>query len=130
MHLSRLGTSCSLTLIGLDLIAGESRMLSVSCGHRLFGAGVVLGDIESASGNALLALTGIVPVKVTNEGKPIQPGDLLASSSAPGYAMRWTSEQPCPCALVGKALGPAADESGTILVLLTAHRAGCSDSSF
>jgi hypothetical protein len=83
--------------------------------------GLLLGGTEPIDGKALLALCGIVPVKVTNEGGPIQPGDLLVTSSIPGHAMRWTGPMPCPCALVGKALEPMADESGVILVLLTAH---------
>jgi hypothetical protein len=83
--------------------------------------GAVLGWTVSREGMAPLALSGIVPVKVTNEGGPIQPGDLLVSSSTPGYAMRWGGLGPCPCALVGKALEPMTDERGAILVLLTAH---------
>ena len=83
--------------------------------------GVVLGASDSRVGQALLALMGIVPVKVTDEGGPIQPGDLLVTSSTPGHAMRWAGEGPCPCALVGKALEPMTDETGVILVLLTAH---------
>ena len=83
--------------------------------------GVVLGENAPFDSRALLALTGIVPVKVTNEGGPIQPGDLLVTSSTPGHAMRWASPEPCPCTLVGKALEPMTDESGMILVLLTAH---------
>jgi hypothetical protein len=83
--------------------------------------GMTLGQTPPAADKAILALIGIVPVKVTNEGGPIQPGDLLVSSSTPGYAMRWVSEEPCPCALVGKALGPMTKEQGVILVLLTAH---------
>jgi hypothetical protein len=83
--------------------------------------GVTLGGTEPVEGKALLALSGIVPVKVTNEGGPIQPGDLLVSSSTPGYAMRWAGTEPCPCALVGKALEPMAGELGMISVLLTAH---------
>jgi hypothetical protein len=70
---------------------------------------------------ALLALIGIVPVKVTNEGGPILPGDLLITSSTPGRAMRWTGPEPCPCSLVGKALEAMTEERGVILVLLTAH---------
>jgi len=38
--------------------------------------------------SALLALIGIVPIKVTDEGGPIEPGDLLTTSSTSGYAMR------------------------------------------
>jgi len=83
--------------------------------------GVVLGEGASFDQRALLALTGIVPVKVTNEGGPIQPGDLLVTSSTPGHAMLWSGPVPCPCALVGKALEPMTDETGLILVLLTAH---------
>jgi hypothetical protein len=37
-----------------------------------------------------LALTGRVPCKVTDENGPIQPGDLLTSSSTPGHAMKWS----------------------------------------
>jgi len=83
--------------------------------------GVILGQAEAFEQKALLALAGIVPVKVTDEGGPIQPGDLLVTSSTPGHAMRWAGPHPCPCALVGKALEPMADESGLILVLLTSH---------
>lgn len=83
--------------------------------------GFVLGAEEILDDQALLALIGIVPVKATNEGGTIQPGDLLVTSSTPGYAMRWMGAAPCPCSLVGKALGPMAEEHGVVLVLLTAH---------
>jgi len=83
--------------------------------------GIALGSGLDAGDRALLALVGIVPVKVTDEGGPIRPGALLVTSSTPGHAMRWDGDEPCPCALVGKALEPMTDESGMILVLLTAH---------
>jgi hypothetical protein len=88
--------------------------------------GFVLGSpahysLPTPNAQALLALIGIVPVRVTNEGGPIQPGDLLVSSSTPGYAMRWSGPDPCPCVLVGKALQPFTGSRGLILVLLTAH---------
>jgi hypothetical protein len=83
--------------------------------------GVILGWTDSVGGKTLLALSGIVPVKVTNEGGTIQPGDLLVSSSTPGYAMRWAGPEPCPCALVGKALEAMTGERGVISILLTAH---------
>jgi hypothetical protein len=90
--------------------------------------GFVLGSpthylLPTTNAHALLALSGIVPVKVTNEGGPIQPGDLLVSSSTPGYAMRWAGDGPCLCALVGKALDvlPLGQGSGLVSVLLTAH---------
>jgi len=83
--------------------------------------GVVLGSDLVASERAVLALSGIVPVKVSNEGGPIEVGDLLVTSSTPGHAMRWSGSAHCPCSLVGKAMEAMTDESGMILVLLTAH---------
>jgi len=105
---------------------GSYRPSQSSCSSLVAGVvssqpGMVLGGTASAEGKTLLALAGIVPVKVTNEGGPIQPGDLLVSSSTPGYAMRWAGLDPCPCALVGKALEPMIEETGVISVLLTAH---------
>ncbi len=48
--------------------------------------GAPLPDVQATR----LALTGRVPCKVTDENGPIQPGDLLTSSSTPGHAMKWT----------------------------------------
>jgi hypothetical protein len=73
------------------------------------------------SDSALLALIGIVPVKVTDEGGSIEPGDLLVSSSTPGYAMRWDPESSEPCNFIGKALETLTGKGGVIAVLLMAH---------
>jgi hypothetical protein len=114
-------------VLELDVVhSGAYRPSQTPCSSAVAGVvstqpGMVLGGTDPAEGYALLALSGIVPVKVTNEGGPIQPGDLLVSSSTPGYAMRWAGDGPCPCALVGKALEPMTEERGLISVLLTAH---------
>lgn len=68
--------------------------------------------------SALLALVGIVPMKVTDEGGPINPGDLLTTSSTPGYAMKWNAGEEGNCALVGKALESINGKKGVIKVLL------------
>ena len=68
--------------------------------------------------SALLALLGIVPVKVTDEGGPIQPGDLLVVSSTAGHAMRWDPADGEACGLVGKALEPLDSGTGMIQMLL------------
>ena len=52
---------------------------------------------------------------------PIQPGDLLVTSSKPSHAMQRSEPDLSPCALVGKAREPMTSERGVILVLLTAH---------
>lgn len=84
------------------------------------GPGLVLGAHMPTGEQALLALAGIVPVKVTDEGGDIEPGDLLVSSSTPGYAMRWTEDVGClcNCSVVGKALESSSGAAGTVLVLL------------
>jgi photosystem II stability/assembly factor-like uncharacterized protein len=83
--------------------------------------GIILGAGTSAIEQTLLALTGIVPVKATNEGGPIRIGDLLVASSTRGHAMCWNGDDFRHGALVGKALEPMNDETRVILVLLTAH---------
>ena len=102
------------------------RLSCVACSSLVAGVvsttpGVALGEDGAYGQRALLALSGIAPVKVTNESGPIQAGDLLVTSSTPGHAMRWVGPDPCPCALVGKALEPMTDGTGVILVLLTTH---------
>lgn len=87
--------------------------------------GVILGSESQTpdSGlvtedSALLALIGIVAVKVTNEGGPIQPGDLLTTSSVPGYAMRCNDPKKCQGAIIGKALEPLEEGIGVIKMLV------------
>jgi hypothetical protein len=80
--------------------------------------GMILNAHQGREGYALLALLGRVPVKATTENGPIMPGDLLTSSSKPGYAMRCESVQQCEGAIIGKALGSLEDREGLIMVLL------------
>ncbi len=80
--------------------------------------GVVLGAQDRSPQQALLALLGRVPVKVTAENGPIRPGDLLTSASQPGYAMRCDSIQKCEGAIIGKALEPLTEGEGIIVMLV------------
>ncbi len=80
---------------------------------------VVLGGRTATDMRPLLALAGRVPVKVTAEGGAINIGDLLTSSSRPGYAMRCSDRVSCAASVVGKALQPMNSDAGTILVLVT-----------
>lgn len=51
--------------------------------------GLTLGPVAP---NAYpIALAGRIPVKITNENGPVRVGDMLTSSSRPGYAMRATA---------------------------------------
>jgi hypothetical protein len=57
-------------------------------------------DIDDASQRPL-ALSGRVPVKVTDENGPVVAGDYLTSSSTPGYAMKATHAG----TVIGRAMG-------------------------
>jgi hypothetical protein len=66
-----------------------------------------------------MAMTGIVPTKVTAENGSIKAGDLLVTSSIPGMAMRGTNRKRLAGAVVGKALGSLETGTGVIEVLVT-----------
>jgi hypothetical protein len=65
-----------------------------------------------------VALAGRVPIKVSAENGPIERGDLLTSSSTPGYAMRCASVQQCRGAIVAKAMGELKKGTGLITGLV------------
>jgi hypothetical protein len=86
-----------------------------SAAPGFLGGQTVTGKAED-SNSIPVAIMGIVSVKVSAENGAIQPGDLLVTSSTPGYAMR--GEDPAVGTILGKALGTLDSGTGTILVLL------------
>jgi len=66
-----------------------------------------------------LVVVGIVPCKVSAENGSIQVGDLLATSSTLGHAMKGTDRARLVGAIVGKALEPLDKGVGVIQVLVT-----------
>jgi hypothetical protein len=76
-------------------------------------------DEEMLKSRIPLAMVGIVPCKVTAENGPITAGDLLVTSSSPGYAMKGTDRIRMLGAIVGKALEPLREGKGVIQVLVT-----------
>ncbi len=66
-----------------------------------------------------MAMVGIVPTKVTAENGPIHKGDLLVSSSRPGYAMKGTDRSRMLGAVIGKAMRALDSGDGVIDVLVT-----------
>ncbi len=66
-----------------------------------------------------MAVIGIVPVKVSAENGPIHRGDILVTSSTPGYAMRGTDRTRMFQAVVGKAMSALASGTGLIEVLVS-----------
>lgn len=82
----------------------------------------VVGKRESlskVSDDIPMAMVGIVPTKVTAENGPIRRGDLLVTSSQPGFAMKGTNRRKMLGAVIGKAMGTLDAGTGTIEVLVT-----------
>ncbi|MBI3950448.1 MAG: hypothetical protein HY314_08350 [Acidobacteria bacterium] len=75
------------------------------------------GDLKS--NQIPMAVVGIVPTKVSAENGQIRRGDLLVTSSRPGYAMKGTDRSQMLGAIVGKALEPLPSGAGMIKVLVT-----------
>ena len=77
--------------------------------------GFVLGaDLKGQT----IALVGRVPTHVTVENGPIRRGDLLVTSSSPGYAMRGDPDKIRSGMVIGKALGELEEGEGTIVALV------------
>lgn len=76
-------------------------------------------DAPASVGEIPLAIVGIVPCKVSAENGSIQRGDLLVTSSTPGYAMKGTDRNRMLGAVVGKAMEPLEKGTGVIQVLVT-----------
>jgi hypothetical protein len=84
--------------------------------------GVVAAPVAVAnqtSDGIPLAVVGVVPCKVSAENGSITPGDLLVTSSQPGYAMKGTDASKMTGAIVGKALQPWSSGKGVIEILVT-----------
>jgi hypothetical protein len=80
--------------------------------------GVLLGTKEAGNpGEAMVAVAGIVPCNVDTSNGPILEGDLLTTSSRPGYAMK--AADPKIGTILGKAMGTLESGTGTIEVLVT-----------
>lgn len=66
-----------------------------------------------------MAVVGIVPAKVSAENGSVKVGDLLVTSSTPGFAMKGTDRSRMLGAVVGKAMGSLETGTGVIEVLVT-----------
>lgn len=74
---------------------------------------------ENPDNEVPVAMVGIVPCKVSTENGPIRRGDLLVTSSTPGYAMRATDRTRMPGAILGKAMQALDAGSAVIEVMVS-----------
>jgi hypothetical protein len=74
---------------------------------------------EKSPDEVPMAVVGIVPAKVSAENGSVKVGDLLVTSSTPGYAMKGTDRSRMLGAVVGKAMAKLDSGTGVIEVLVT-----------
>ena len=77
---------------------------------------VIMGKISDKI-KAVIALTGVVKVKVTTQNGNIEKGDLLATSDLKGHAMKATEEK--VGTIIGKALEKFSGQTGVIKMLIS-----------
>ncbi len=97
----------------------DRRVAGVVSGAGGIEPGMVMGQEGSiADGNHTVALTGRVYCWVDASAGPVEPGDLLTTSSTPGYAMKVTDPARANGAILGKAMGRLERGRGLVLVLV------------
>lgn len=116
---------------GTVLVIDPDQPGQLACSRRPYDtkvAGIVAGANKLGSGVRLgagqfdhdVALAGRVYCNVIALDEGIQPGDLLTTSSVPGYAMEAQDADRSRGAILGKAMEPLAKGTkGQILVLVT-----------
>jgi hypothetical protein len=98
--------------------AYDKRVAGVVSGAGDYKPGIVLDKQQSQSGRKPIALLGKVCCKVDASYSPVEVGDLLTTSSTPGYAMKAENPLRAFGAVIGKALRPLAAGRGLIPVLV------------
>ena len=108
---------------------GKLVLSDEACDHKVAGIvsgaggvkpGMMMGqDGSIANGEYPVALTGRVYAMVDASNGAVQPGDLLTTSSIPGYAMKVTDHQRAAGSIIGKAMTPLHEGKGLVLVLVS-----------
>jgi hypothetical protein len=100
--------------------AYDHRVAGIISGAGGINPGMVMGQTGSiAQGKHPVALSGRVYCWADTSNGPIKAGDLLTTSSTPGYAMRVSSYARARGAIIGKAMTSLQQGKGLVLVLVT-----------
>jgi hypothetical protein len=98
--------------------AYDKRVAGVISGAGDYKPGIVLDKQQSQRNRQPIALMGKVFCKVDAQFGAIEVGDLLTTSSTPGYAMKTSDPFKAFGAVIGKALRPLTEGQGLIPILI------------
>jgi hypothetical protein len=98
--------------------AYDKRVAGVVSGAGEFRPAIVLDRRSSSENRISVALVGKVYCKVDADPAPIAVGDLLTTSSRPGFGMKASDATQAFGAVIGKALRPLREGQGVIPILV------------
>jgi hypothetical protein len=98
----------------------DAHVAGVISGANGIHPGIQMQQQGLLEGGRNVALTGRVYVQADASNGPIEPGDLLTTSSTPGRAMKVTDHVHAQGAILGKAMTSLKDGQGMVLVLVNA----------
>jgi hypothetical protein len=99
--------------------AYDGRVAGVVSGANGINPGIQMQQQGLLEGGKNVALTGRVYVQADASNGPIEPGDLLTTSTNPGHAMKVTDHAKAQGAILGKAMTGLSEGKGMVLVLVT-----------
>ncbi|HLX72120.1 MAG TPA: hypothetical protein VKV04_21085, partial [Verrucomicrobiae bacterium] len=99
--------------------AYDTRVAGVVSGANGINPGIQMEQQGLLEGGKNVALTGRVYVQADASNGAIKPGDLLTTSSTPGYAMKVKDHIRAQGAILGKAMTGLEKGQGMVLVLVT-----------
>ncbi len=98
----------------------DKKVAGIISGANNIEPGLIMSQKGSiADGEHLIALSGRVYCKAEAFSNPIEIGDMLTSSTLPGYAMKAVDGKRSKGAIIGKAMTPLKSGKGVVLVLVT-----------
>lgn len=98
--------------------AYDKRVAGIVSGAGGIHAGVTMSQHGVLEGSSLIAIAGRVYCSAEALSAPIEPGDLLTTSSVAGRAMKAVDETRSHGAVIGKAMTGLKEGKGLVLVLV------------
>ena len=99
--------------------AYDKKVAGIVSGANGIQPGISMIQEDKLEAGENVALSGRVFVKADTSAGPIEPGDLLTTSSIAGRAMKAADHTQAQGAILGKAMTPLQDGDGMVLVLVT-----------
>lgn len=99
--------------------AYDRRVAGVVSGAGGFSSAIVMDSGNPGRGRAPLALSGKVYCRIDADASPVEPGDMLTTSTTAGHAMKAVDASRAVGAIIGKALDRWHEGQGLVPILVS-----------